>query len=80
MPNQTNGPFGQRQGGNNQQYPDRERRNSDNDDEIKQRKCGLCKQTGAYRIRRIQKIKSDVDASQLFRSYTTELSLAESLN
>ena len=33
----------------NQSFPGRKRRNSDNDEDGKQRKCGLCKQAGHTR-------------------------------
>jgi hypothetical protein len=36
----------QRSVGNNQVNTARKRHNSDNDDDSKQRKCGLCKQAG----------------------------------
>lgn len=39
----------QRQAGQNPSFPTRKRRNSDNDEDSKQRKCGLCKETGHTR-------------------------------
>lgn len=37
---------GQRQDSNHERFATRKRQNSDHDDDSKQRKCGLCKQTG----------------------------------
>jgi hypothetical protein len=45
----NHGANAQRQGGNNPSFAARKRRNSDNDEDSKQRKCGLCKETGHTR-------------------------------
>jgi hypothetical protein len=45
----NHGANGQRQGGNNPSFAAHKRRNSDNDEDSKQRKCGLCKETGHTR-------------------------------
>ncbi|CAF5212328.1 unnamed protein product, partial [Rotaria magnacalcarata] len=45
----SNAGGGQRQFGDNQANSLRKRQQSDNDDDVKPRKCGLCKQTGHTR-------------------------------
>ena len=48
---------GQQQGRNNQSSTSRKRQNSDNDEDGKQRKCSLCKQTGKYKRYTVDELK-----------------------